>query len=286
MAANTRDIKNRIKSVNSTMKITKAMELVATAKLRKARAQLDRTRPYSLAVTESIQEILANSGKINHPFLDAREVKNRLFIVLASDRGLCGGYNANINKLVEAQVADPSSVKLLIVGNKARNYFQRRNYSIIDSFSGISEAPIFSDAKHIGEVALDLFKKGEVDEVNVVYTHFKSTISYEPRVLKLLPAESLKEDSQREKRQALIEYEPSPETVLGYLVPKYVFGAVYGALIEASASEQGSRRVAMENATDNAEELIKDLDLLKNRARQAAITQEISEIVGGANALK
>jgi F-type H+-transporting ATPase subunit gamma len=285
MAVNAKEIKSRIKSVNSTMKITKAMELVATSKLRKSRAQLDRTRPYSLAVIESIQEILANSGKIKHPFLDTREVKKRLFIVLASDRGLCGGYNTNINKLVESQVSDPSSVKLLIVGNKARNYFTRRNYDIVDSFSGISEAPIFSDAKHIGEVALDLFKRGEVDEVNVVYTHFKSTISYDPKVLKLLPAEGLKEDSQKDKRQALIEYEPSPEVVLGYLVPKYVFGAVYGALIEASASEQGARRVAMESATDNAEELIKDLDLLKNRARQAAITQEITEIVSGANAL-
>jgi F-type H+-transporting ATPase subunit gamma len=285
MAVNSKEIKSRIKSVNSTMKITKAMELVATAKLRKSRAQLDRTRPYSLAVIESIQEILANSGKIKHPFLDAREVKKRLFIVLASDRGLCGGYNTNINKLVESQVSDLSSVKLLIVGNKARNYFARRNYDIVDSFSGISEAPIFSDAKHIGEIALDLFKRGEVDEVNVVYTHFKSTISYDPKVLKLLPAEGLKEDSQKDKRQALIEYEPSAEVVLGYLVPKYVFGAMYGALIEASASEQGARRVAMESATDNAEELIKDLDLLKNRARQAAITQEITEIVSGANAL-
>ncbi len=286
MAVNSRDIKSRIKSVNSTMKITKAMELVATAKLRKARSQLDRTRPYSLAVIESIQEILANSGKINHPYLDVREVKKRLFIVLTADRGLCGGYNTNVNKLVESQVSDLSSVKLLIVGGKARNYFTRRNYDIVDSFIGISEEPIFSDAKHIGEVALDLFKRGEVDEVNVVYTHFKSTISYEPRVLKLLPAESLKEDPQKDKRQALIEYEPSPEVVLGYLVPKYVFGAVYGALIEASASEQGARRVAMESATDNAEDIIKDLDLLKNRARQAAITQEITEIVSGANALK
>jgi F-type H+-transporting ATPase subunit gamma len=286
MAVNSRDIKSRIKSVNSTMKITKAMELVATAKLRKARSQLDRTRPYSLAVIESIQEILANSGKINHPYLDVREVKKRLFIVLTADRGLCGGYNTNVNKLVESQVSDLSSVKLLIVGSKARNYFTRRNYDIVDSFIGISEEPIFSDAKHIGEVALDLFKRGEVDEVNVVYTHFKSTIAYEPRVLKLLPAESLKEDPQKDKRQALIEYEPSPEVVLGYLVPKYVFGAVYGALIEASASEQGARRVAMESATDNAEDIIKDLDLLKNRARQAAITQEITEIVSGANALK
>ena len=285
MAVNAKEIKSRIKSVNSTMKITKAMELVATAKLRKSRAQLDRTRPYSLAVIESIQEILANSGKIKHPYLDAREVKKRLFIVLSADRGLCGGYNTNINKLVESQVSDPSSVKLLIVGNKARNYFTRRNYDIVDSFSGISEAPIFSDAKHIGEIALDLFRRGEVDEVNLIYTHFKSTISYDPKVLKLLPAESLKEDAQKDKRQALIEYEPSPEVVLGYLVPKYVFGAVYGALIESSASEQGARRVAMESATDNAEELIKDLDLLKNRARQAAITQEITEIVSGANAL-
>lgn len=284
MAQGMRDIKRRIRSVSNTKKITKAMELVSSAKLRKARTRLDITRPYFDTVIRSINEILANTDGVKHPMLTKREVNNVLYIVLSSDRGLCGGYNSNITKLVEKHSSDKKAVSVITIGSKAKSYFESRHYNIKESFLQISENPTYQDALEIGSLALKLYQNGEIDEINLVYTSFVSTITYEPKVLKLLPADNFKAEEKAKK--TLVEYEPSPESVLDYLVPKYVISAVYGGLIESSASEQGSRRVAMESATDNAEEMIGKLQLRYNRARQAAITQEISEIVGGAEALK
>lgn len=284
MAQSMKDIKRRIRSISSTKQITKAMELVASAKLRKARQKLEMTRPYYQTLVRSIREILSSTTGIRHPLLEKREVKNKAFIVITGDRGLAGGYNSNVIKLAESQIDDKERAVILAVGLKGRDYFKRRDYNIVGEFLNISEEPQFIDASSIGSLAIELYKDGKVDEVNLVYTRFKSAMSQEPTILKLLPVENIEEEDKGPR--TLIEYEPSPEVVLDYLIPKYIHSAIYGALIESSASEQGARRTAMESATDNAEEMIEDLALKYNRARQASITQEISEIVGGAEALK
>lgn len=284
MAQSTRDIKRRIRGINNTKQITKAMELVSTAKMRKARVRLDNSRPYYNTVLNSISNILSDA-RIKHPLLTTREVKKSLYIVVTADRGLAGGYNANINRLVESQVSKvKDSTSLIVVGLKGRDYFKNRRYNVVGEFLGITENPEFFHAKQIGELALSLYLKGEIDEINIVYTRFVSTLSYDPKVLKLLPFDPIKNESN--KAIKVIEFEPSPEEALDYLIPKYLESIIFGALIEASSSEQASRRVAMESATENAEEMIDDLNMSYNRARQAAITMELTEIVAGAEALK
>lgn len=285
MAESTRDIKRRIRGVTSTTKITKAMELVSTAKLRRARIRLEESRPYYTTVLENIQNVLSNTGNTKHPLLDNREVKSTLYIVLASDRGLAGGYNSNVIRLAANDIDDRGlDARVITVGTKAREYFKRRSYNVVGEFVGISEEPNYSNAREIGEIALNLYKNNEIDEINVVYSHFVSTLSQEPRILKLLPSEEVHEKTQ--KSMKITEFEPSTEEVLDFLIPKYIQSSIYGALIEASSSEQAARRVAMESATENAEEIIEELEISYNRARQAAITMEISEIVSGAEALK
>lgn len=285
MAKGIHDIKRRITSVQNTKQITKAMELVSSAKLRKSKERVDQTRPYFRTILRSIQDILASSKGIKHPLMEQREVKNTGYIVLTADRGLCGGFNTNINKLVSNDIDNKDKAKLITVGTKGRDFFKRRNFDIKEAFTHISEKPTYTNAASVAKAALELYKNNEVDEIYLAYTEFVSTITYEPKLVKLLPAENLKTEKS-EGRPTLIDYEPSPEGVLDYLIPKYIESTVYGAMVESSASEQGARRVAMESATDNAEEVISDLQLEYNRARQAAITQEISEIVGGAEALK
>lgn len=280
------DIKRRIKSVTSTKQITKAMELVATAKLKRARTKLDASKPYFNKILNSITEIMTHSKGIRHPFIDDREVNNTLYIVITGDRGLAGGYNSNICKLVEQSVKDKSSAKLITIGSKGRDFFKARGYEVIDSYIGVSETPSLEVAQEISKQAMKMYCDKEIDEIKVVYTEFVSTIAYEPRALTLLPVkvENNEEELGEDEFPIIFRYEPSPESVLEYLVPKYMNSVIYGACVESSASESGSRRIAMENATDNAEEMIDDLQLIYNRARQAAITQEISEIVAGADA--
>ena len=285
MAESTRDIKRRIRGVSSTKQITKAMELVSSSKLRKARERQEKAKPYYTTVLENIQNVLSTTGNIKHPLLDNREVKTSLYIVLSADRGLAGGYNANIMRMTENIIKEKNvNSKIITVGSKARDYFTRRSYDVVKSFTGVSEEPQFADAREIGNIALKLYENKEIDEINIVYTRFLSTISQEPKVLKLLPSEEVHEESTRGK--VLTEFEPSTEDVLDYLIPKYIQSSIYGALIESSTSEQAARRIAMESATDNAEEIIDELQISYNRARQAAITMEISEIVSGAEALK
>jgi len=285
-----RDIKRRVRSVNSIKQITKAMELVSSAKLRRARERVERAKDYFETVRETMQDILADiPPTVKHRYLEEREKKNSCYIVLTADRGLCGGYNANIIRLAVEDMQQKSGVSVITVGQKARDYFKKRNYHILEEYTGISETPTYFDAKQIAKKVLDLYEKQEIDEVYLVYTQFISTITQKPELFRLLPIEKNEEKPVEKQSGEVFEYtdyQPSPESLLEYLIPKYVESVVYGALIEASASEQGARRVAMENATDNAEEMIDELTLSYNRARQAAITQEIAEIVGGAEALK
>lgn len=285
MAETTRDIKRRIKGISNTRQITKAMELVSSAKLKRARERLEKSRPYYRTVLDNIQEVLATTGNMKHPLLDNREVKSSLYIVISADRGLAGGYNAGVIRLAEKNIRErDKDAKIITIGSKARDYFTKRNYNVVGKFVGISEEPQFADARKIGSLALELYKNKDVDEINIIYTEFKGTISQEPTIMRLLPSDEVK--SQNKERRTITEFEPTPEEVLGYLIPKYIQSSIYGALIESSSSEQAARRVAMEAATDNAEEMIDELNISYNRARQAAITMEITEIVSGADALK
>jgi len=280
-----RDIKRRIKSVNSTKQITKAMELVSSAKLRRARERVEKSRPYFETIKNTVQDIFSNAANLKHEFVNEREIKKSCFIVIAADGGLCGGYNSNVIKMAVSNMREKEAVSVITIGQKARDFFRARKYDFDGEFIHISENPSFSDAQRISNLVIQMYQKEMVDEVFVVYTQFISTISQKPQIIRLLPLAGEKTEEKNEKFE-YVSYEPSAEEVLNYLVPKYIESTLYGALVESSASEQGARRVAMESATDNAEEMIDDLTLTYNRARQAAITQEIAEIVGGAEALK
>lgn len=261
------------------------MELVSSAKLRKAREKMAKSRPYYNTIYDNIKQVLSETGSLRHPYLDVRDVKNSLYIVITADRGLAGGFNSNVIRKAEEDIKDKKdNTYLITVGLKGREYFKRRGYKIAGEFIGMTEEPNFSHAKDIGKIVMDMFEKEEIDEVYMVYTKFITTISQQVKKLKLLPSEDMREGVSQ--KGTVIEFEPSPEEVLDYLIPKYIESVIYGALIESSSSQQGARRTAMESATDNAEEMIEELELSYNRARQAAITAEISEIVSGAEALK
>lgn len=284
MASSTRDIKRKIRSVNSTMQITKAFELVSTAKLKRARDRMDITKPYFDTIQTAVHDILSSDKSIKSKFVTSDVSKNPLYIVVTSDRGLCGGYNINAIKKALETARTYDNPKFIAVGKKSFDLLNQMGYSIIDSFLYISEKPEFSHASQVARAAMTLLETGEVDSIHFVYTRFISTMTQTATDLLLLPIERpvLSEDTKTE----IVNYEPSAEEVLRYIIPKYVESTIFGGLIESSASEQAARRLAMESASDNAEEIIEDLTLYYNRARQAAITQEISEIVGGAEALK
>jgi F-type H+-transporting ATPase subunit gamma len=284
MASSTRDIKRKIRSVNSTMQITKAFELVSTAKLKRARDRMDITKPYFDTIQTAVHDILSSDKSIKSKFVTSEVSKKPLYIVVTSDRGLCGGYNINAIKKALETARTFDDPKFIAVGKKSFDLLKQMGYNVIDSFLYISEKPEFIHAAQVARAAMKLLESGEVDSIHFVYTRFISTMTQTATDLLLLPIErpALSEDTKTE----IVNYEPSAEEVLRYIIPKYVESTIFGGLIESSASEQAARRLAMESASDNAEEIIEDLTLYYNRARQAAITQEISEIVGGAEALK
>lgn len=280
-----KDIKRRIKSVESTMQITKAMELVASSKLKKAKEKAEQSKPYFNVLYETIQNILANTKITGSIYTTQREVKKSLFVVIAGDRGLAGGLNSNVFKhataLMQGKQAD-----LITVGRRSGEFFSKRGYNVISSYSNIGETMSFYDAHDIVADIMEQYDKREVDEVYVCYTEFVSTLTQVPKHIKLLPMVPEENYENPNNRVVDILYEPSEESVFNQLVPKYLEGIIYSTIVDSYASEQGARRAAMESATDNASEMIDELDLQYNRARQAAITQEISEIVGGAEALQ
>lgn len=282
----TRDIKRKIKSINSTMQITKAMELVSTAKLKRAKNRLERTKPYFDTVYSTVQEILRTEKNLKHEFLTKRDVNKTLYIIITGDRGLCGGYNNNAMKIISEDVTDKSKAGLITIGKKSRDYFTKNGFEVMKDYIQISENPQYSHAQEIARTALHWFANEKVDEIKLVYTQMNSAISQEAKMIQLLPVTGDGVESIEAKRGGYTNYEPSPETVLGYVIPKYIESVIYGALIESSASEQAARRLAMESASDNAVDMIQELEISFNKARQAAITQEISEIVGGSEALK
>lgn len=281
-----KEIKTRIKSVESTKQITKAMELVSSSKFRKAKERAESARPYFNTLYNTVQDIAKNTSNSRNVFLKERKVNNVCYIVIAGDRGLAGGYNSNILKAVIAH-NKLATGKIIPVGKKAKESLSKRGYEVIDYIESVEKC-VYEDANRVAQAAMEAYKNGEVDEVNLVYTEFISALSQEPKIVKLLPVTIDNTNTEKEvkKGKAAVQYLPSADAVLGYVLPKYVSGSVYGAIAESFASEQAARRTAMESATDNANEMISKLELVYNRARQAAVTQEISEIVGGAAAAK
>ena len=281
-----KEIKTRIKSVESTKQITKAMELVSSSKFRKAKERAESARPYFNTLYNTVQDIAKNTSNSRNVFLKERKVNNVCYIVIAGDRGLAGGYNSNILKAVIAH-NKLGTGKVITVGKKAKESLSKRGYEVIDYIESVEKC-VYEDANRVAQAAMEAYKNGEVDEVNLVYTEFISALSQEPKIVKLLPVTIDNTNTEKEvkKGKAAVQYLPSADAVLGYVLPKYVSGSIYGAIAESFASEQAARRTAMESATDNANEMISKLELVYNRARQAAVTQEISEIVGGAAAAK
>ena len=279
-----KEIKTRIKSVESTKQITKAMELVSSSKFRKAKERAESARPYFNTLYNTVQDIAKNTSNSKNVFLKERKVNNVCYIVIAGDRGLAGGYNSNILKAVIAH-NKLATGKIIPVGKKAKESLSKRGYEVIDYIESVEKC-VYEDANRVAQAAMEAYKNGEVDEVNLVYTEFISALSQEPKIVKLLPVTIDNTNTEKEvkKGKAAVQYLPSADAVLGYVLPKYVSGSIYGAIAESFASEQAARRTAMESATDNANEMISKLELVYNRARQAAVTQEISEIVGGAAA--
>ena len=271
----TKEIKTRIRSMESTKQITKAMEMVAASKLRRAQAQVQSSRPYFEILYATIRDILAKNPGVESPYLQTRTVKKSLFVVIAGDRGLAGGYNSNVFKLVNSQM-EGKDAAVLPIGKKALDYFTSHNVPVVNNSYPVAEDISVGDCFTIAKLLSKLYLAGEADEVILVYTDFQSVLSQNATAMQLLPLQAEAADN-----KSLMEYEPDSETVLDTIVPEYLGGIFYGALCESRASEQAARRTAMDSATQNAEEMIADLSLQFNRARQAAITQEITEIVAG-----
>ena len=281
--ASMRDIKRRKSSIQSTQQITKAMKLVSTVKLQKARNRAEATNPYFNYMYKTVSSMLAKSGTIDHPYLRGGQSNKKAVVVITSNRGLAGGYNSNIVKLITGGDFVKEDLDIYAVGGKGVEALSRRGYNIVENASEIMEAPTYSDAAALCYKVLDAFSKGEVGEIYLAYTHFKNTVSQEPKLIKLLPVEI--DPAETDDSNVLMNYEPNEEEALNMIIPKYVTSLFYGALVEAVASENGARMQAMDSATSNAEEMISDLSLKYNRARQGSITQELTEIIAGANAI-
>ena len=282
--ASMRDIKRRRSSIQSTQQITKAMKLVSTVKLQKAKNRAEETNPYFNAMYKTVSSMLKRSGTIAHPFLKQSGSDKKAVVVITSNRGLAGGYNSNVVKLVTESGFKKEDVLVYAIGNKGREALERRGYQIASDDSGVIEAPVYEDAAAVCGKVLRAYKDEEIGEIYLAYTHFKNTVSHEPTLMKLLPVE-LGDGGDVEDSNILMNYEPNDEEALDMIIPKYITSLFYGALVEAVASENGARMQAMDSATSNAEEMISDLSLKYNRARQGSITQELTEIIAGASAI-
>lgn len=278
-----KDIKRRIKSVESTRQITKAMELVASSKLRKAKEKADNAKPFFNTLYDTMLEIVSSDDTFDSIFTRNRKNNVTLLVVIGGDRGLAGGFNANVLKLAQQrydELKKSGEVVVLPIGRKSVEYFEKRNVKIMTRYENISESLTIYGAMSIADKIIDVYKKEKIDRVELFYTDCVSPLLQEAKRMPLIPLEI---EPNREFK-GLTNYDPDPETVFDSLIPRYMAGVLFGAVVNSFAAEQAARRTAMENATDNANEMISDLSLMYNRARQAAITQEITEIVGGASA--
>ena len=284
--ASMRDIKRRRESVQSTGQITKAMKLVSTVKLQKAKSRAENTKPYFEHMYNAVNSMLRKSGTILHPYLEGGKSEKKGIIVVTSNRGLAGGYKSNIIKMVMNSGIRKEDAVIYAVGRKGKDALARRGYTVAEDYSEVMNEPVFNDAVSIGRRVLDDFAAGKIGEIYLVYTEFKNTVTHIPTWLKLLPV-VVSEEEEEDGMDALtlMEYEPEAEEALDLIIPKYINSLVYGGLMQSFASENGARMQAMDSATQNAEEMISDLELKYNRARQGSITQELTEIIAGANAI-
>ncbi|MDD6000113.1 MAG: ATP synthase F1 subunit gamma [Lachnospiraceae bacterium] len=307
--ANAKEISNRIKSIQDTMKITKAMYMMSSMKLRKARQKLDNTEPYFYGLQEQISDILLHFPDMQHLYFDNRgkdlneTVKKKAFVVITGDKGMAGAYNHNVLKEASALIDQAEEYRLLVVGEIGRQYFASQGYHLDDTFRYSANNPSIHRARMITEYIIELYKQEEIDEVYVIFTRMVNSVKEEVEINEILPLKThefikqeLLESSQKGKgnydKEAADKADdwfliyPSPKRVLERLVYNYVTGFMYGVLVEGSASEENARMMAMQSATDNAQEMLRELSVEYNRVRQAAITQEITEVIGGAKALK
>lgn len=303
--ASMRDIKRRKASIQSTSQITKAMKLVSTVKLQHATGRAEETKPYFDKMYETVSGMLAKSQNLDHPLLVEKKKdgpKKKGVILISSNRGLAGGYNSNVVKLVTQGDFPKEDTLVFPVGRKGMEAVQRYGYTCRGDYSEVMNNPLFGDAVSIGKTVMSALEDGEIDEVYLAYTVFKNTVTHIPTLIKMLPfsEDDIEEMSKGEASQesdsgddagnrgakALMNYEPEESETLGYIIPMYMNSLIFGALVEAVASENGARMQAMDSATSNAEEMIDKLGLQYNRARQSAITQELTEIVAGASAIE
>ena len=285
--ASMRDIKRRKSSIQGTQQITKAMKLVSTVKLQRARANAERSKSYFDCMYNTVNSILSRVGHIEHKYLIPGKSPKKAVIVITSNRGLAGGYNSNVVKLITKNESwNQDDVVIYAIGNKGREALARSGYEIKEELPEVIEEPAYADAMQLSARLLAAFAADEIGEIYLAYTSFKNTVSHVPTLLKLLPVEM--DNSSKEQIHdggAIMNFEPEDVEALDMIVPKYITSLIYGAMMEAVASENGARMQAMDNATSNAEEIISDLSLKYNRARQGSITQELTEIIAGAEAL-
>lgn len=283
--ANMKAIKRRIKSVESTMQITKAMELVASSKLRHAKERAEQAVPFFNLLYETMSEVASEAVGFHSPYTEERENGAALLVVMAGDRGLAGGFNINVFRLADARIKELEAagreVILMTVGKKASEHYSKFPNRILGTFDNVAEKMTTYTALHMAEHIVHLFDQGHLSMVEVFFTNMVSPLTQEARQMQVIPVPNLERNP---GVQSLTNYEPSPEAVFNSLIPQYLAGILYCSVVDTYASEQAARRMAMENATDNAQEMIDDLSLKYNRARQASITQELTEIVSGANA--
>ncbi len=283
--ASMRDIKRRKESVASTGQITKAMKLVSTVKLQKAKTRAESNKPYFTMLYDTMCSILARTGKIDHRYLKPNASERKAVIAITSNRGLAGGYNNNIVKEIAAAFT-PENTDIYALGKKGLEGLFRKGFSIVEDYSEVMNEPLYGDAIHIGKNVLASYENGEVGEIYLAYTSFKNTVVQEPKLIKLLPidVDEIMQDVEIDVLTPM-NYEPEADEALDMIIPKYMNNILYGAFVEAVASENGARMQAMDSATKNADDMIADLSLKYNRARQSSITQELTEIIAGAEAI-
>jgi len=284
--ASMRDIKRRRTSIQGTQQITKAMKLVSTVKLQRAKANAERSKTYFQCMYDTVSSILSKVGHIEHKYLVPGASDKKAVIVITSNRGLAGGYNSNVVKLITRhETWKKEDLEIYALGNKGREALNRNGYTIREDLPDVIEEPAYADAMLLSRRLLESFGKGEIGEIYLAYTSFKNTVVHEPKLMKLLPIDSEQSNQEEDTSKAIMNFEPEDVEALDMIIPKYITSLIYGAMMEAIASENGARMQAMDSATSNAEEMISDLSLKYNRARQGSITQELTEIIAGAEAL-
>lgn len=284
-----KEIDNRIKSTKKMKQITKAMNMVSSSKLRRAEKNTKQFRPYMEKMQDAITAVAGANSSSNHPMLKARDVKRSGYLIITSDKGLAGAYSTNVLKRlvndIKAKHNDSSEYSIIVLGQKGVDFFNNRGYEIESSLVDLPDQPSFKSVQAIAKHAIDLYSEENIDELTIYYSHYVSVLENKPTTKQVLPL-SQEDSSQGHGQMSSYEFEPDKESILSVILPQYVESLIYGTILDAKASEHASRMTAMKNASDNATELIDDLSLEYNRARQAAITQQITEIVGGSAALE